>query len=203
MRLIYSVGSMTFDQVSYPAQAAPLHDAMQLFRAHDCLLILEGGADIHPRLYGEENLFSGVSVARDSREVALFRLAREYNVPILGLCRGHQLINAMMGGTLYQDLREQYRGNHPGIHNIIYTEAAIDTGFTEVMQSCPYGPFTVNSLHHQGIKDLAVGAEVLAYAPDGLVEAAIYHKERMLSTQWHPEFLDHIEMLAFVERLWF
>ena len=146
--------------------------------------IIPGGGDIDPLLYNEERI-TDMNLEDEKRvefDLALFHLAVKQGTPVLGICYGMQLINIAMGGTLYQDIGAQ-KGkaiNHRvGVHQI-----QVDDN--------PYvaaGRYEVNSSHHQAVKDIAVGLDSFAFAPDGVTEAFYYSlKHRfLLGVQWHPE----------------
>ncbi len=132
---------------------------------------------------------------RDRTEMYLLQQARAMDLPILGICRGLQVINVAMGGTLYEDIQEQrpgaiqhqYFGLRPRDHRAHLVEILPGSLLCDVLgQSTP----GVNSLHHQGIRELAPGLTASAYAPDGLVEAFEVPGSRFtLAVQWHPEWL--------------
>jgi putative glutamine amidotransferase len=157
-------------------------------------LLLTGGEDIHPSWYGAEAspLLSPPSRERDLFELALFAVARQRELPILGICRGIQLINVGLGGTLFQDLPTERPGavdHRPDTprdarsHRVRLqpgTRAAAALGTTSV---------TVNSSHHQAIKDLAPGLLATGWTDDELIEAAETPADGpwLLAVQWHPE----------------
>jgi putative glutamine amidotransferase len=158
-------------------------------------LVLEGGSDMWPGSYGEQPLrpeWNGDRV-RDDYEIALARAFTQRAKPVLGICRGLQVLNVAYGGTLYQDLALQrpgplfhrsaqlYDRNHHTVEIEPGTRlAALHPGVTTA---------TVNSVHHQGIKDLAAGFVVEARAPDGLIEAFRRSDGPYVAgVQWHPEF---------------
>lgn len=142
-------------------------------------LLLLGGGDIDPKLYGEKNNLSQTPSAwRDDIEWELLSRAKEYNVPTMGICRGHQMIAAAYGGTLYQDFGKQVGTNHHYEHRLV----AIKDPLARFLPTT-----TVNSLHHQSVKDVPPGFEVLARAADGIIEAI--GKDGVLGTQFHPEML--------------
>jgi putative glutamine amidotransferase len=169
-------------------------------------LILQGGADMSPRSYGEEPLrpeWQGDSL-RDAYEMELVHLCLARGRPILGVCRGTQVLNVALGGTLYQDLETQ----HPGhtAHRIwdIYDRHAHEVTFEpESWIARWYGGSNapgvrVNSVHHQGIRDLGRDLVVEARSvPDGVVEAIRYVPRGqepapfIYGVQWHPEFMQH------------
>ncbi len=168
-------------------------DVERLFRIMDGLL-LTGGQDVNPSLYGEENTAcKELCPARDELEKKLFNKAMSLDMPVFGICRGLQLINAVMGGTLYQDLPTQFTS--PNAENHLQSEP-YDASAHKVtlLQSSPLyalletEKLAVNSLHHQGIRTLAPGLLPSAISEDGLVEA-IYapHKTFVQAVQWHPE----------------
>jgi putative glutamine amidotransferase len=161
-------------------------------------LLLTGGVDIDPVLYGEERhaTVTAIEPERDVFEFALLRAAREARLPIFGICRGLQVMNVAFGGTLVQDIEAQAAGNLP--HTVptppcaIAHEVWISKGsrLWTLMQEKMVDADTcsVNSRHHQAIKNLAAGFEVTATAPDGVIEAIEYPNATFcLGVQWHPE----------------
>ena len=150
-------------------------------------LLLSGGVDLDPALYGEERLNDTVQVIpqRDDFELALFRAFWELNKPIFGICRGCQLVNVALGGTLYQDLVEQKGLNHsdPELRHEVQTEEDC------VLREFFGESFFTNSIHHQAVKDAAVGLRVTARSADGIVEAFEHESRSVLATQFHPERL--------------
>jgi len=157
-------------------------------------LVLSGGGDIAPYLYGESPS-AGVArmdSARDRWELALFSAARARGLPILGVCRGCQLVNAALGGTLYQDIKGQLplAGGHsfdmPMDEPAHYVDIVPDTRLAAMFGE---GRVLANSFHHQAVKDLAPGLVVSARAPDGVVEAveAVDREPFLVAVQFHPE----------------
>ena len=157
--------------------------------------LFTGGQDVQPLLYGEEKMpfCDEVCVQRDELESVLFQLACERDKPVFGICRGLQIMNALLGGTLYQDIPSQMEADKKIVHaqKAPYTipchrvELAGDSPLGKRLGS---GALMVNSLHHQGIKRLAEGLQASAMAEDGLVEAAYMpDKSFVTAVQWHPE----------------
>jgi putative glutamine amidotransferase len=157
-------------------------------------LILQGGADIHPSVYGEEPMptLGPVDAVRDTFELELLRAFVAAKKPIFGICRGLQLINVAHGGTLYQDLQHDGVAKHP------HTTEAYD-GHAHDLTFAPNswlgalyrdtGPLRVNSIHHQGIKRVGENLSVEAYSDDGVIEAVRGTGDSfILGVQWHPEF---------------
>jgi putative glutamine amidotransferase len=155
--------------------------------------LFTGGHDVSPSLYGEAPLLQcgAVCSARDRLEQLLFEEACRLDKPVLGICRGIQLINVLLGGTLYQDLPSQHPSpvNHHGsppydhpVHSVSIVEK------TPLYGLC--GPKAdVNSYHHQAIRDLAESLTPMAYADDGIIEAVYQKDARFLwAVQFHPEF---------------
>ncbi|MCC8107464.1 MAG: gamma-glutamyl-gamma-aminobutyrate hydrolase family protein [Planctomycetes bacterium] len=162
--------------------------------SHDGFLFT-GGHDVSPRLYGETALprCGPACDARDAMEKRLFFDAIGRDKPVFGICRGIQAINVFLGGTLYQDLPSQLNGSVAVGHKqsppydrpchpvaIAASPLRAIAGADEIL---------VNSYHHQGIKKLAPGLDVMATSADGLVEAVFMPGARfMWAVQWHPEF---------------
>jgi len=159
-------------------------------------LVLEGGSDVAPGSYGETPLQPkwGGDRVRDDYERALLAAFAERGKPVLGVCRGLQLINVAFGGTLLQDIDTQRPGavRHRDAaaydRNLHAVEFEPGTRLAQVFQGT--GSATVNSVHHQAIKDLAAGFVVEARCPaDGTIEAIRRPGgSYMVAVQWHPEF---------------
>lgn len=158
-------------------------------------LVLSGGADVDPPTYGDvlhDERWRGDPL-RDAFEIALYRAARAADKPVLGVCRGAQLINVAEGGTLWQDLRTLREGSLVHRDQEAYDrlghplELDVDTRLAPLFEG---EPLHVNSVHHQGVRELAPDARVLARAPDGVVEAfEISAAAWILAVQWHPEWM--------------
>lgn len=173
----------------------PAHDAPSVERlvglAHG--LLLSGGEDVHPSRYGQEPhpALGYTSPARDEMECAALRAAMRRELPVLAICRGVQLLNVVLGGTLFQDLPSQRPG--PIVHEQEapvgrrWHEAAVEpsSGLHRVFGAD--GLF-INSFHHQGIDRLAGGLEATVWAEDGLIEGVEARDYPwMYGVQWHPE----------------
>lgn len=145
-------------------------------------LILCGGNDIDPAYYNEE--FAGainIDEARDKAEMELFKKFLEAGKPILGICRGCQLINVAFGGSLHQNLDNAIEHKD----GVIHSAKAVEDSFVSKL----YGTeFSINSFHHQAVKECGQGLEIIATAFDGKTVEAIQHKELpVYGVQWHPE----------------
>ena len=159
--------------------------------------LFTGGHDISPEIYGEEPLDGLVFCCemRDEMETAVLSEALDADKPVLGICRGIQLINAALGGTLYQDIPSQCPSetehHQPKPYDRPIHDVAVTQG-TPLHECLQLDRLSVNSLHHQAVKTTAPGLEVMAVSPDGLVEALYMPKHRFLwAVQWHPEFSFH------------
>lgn len=166
---------------------------ISLMRGVDGLL-LSGGADIDAYYFNEENIpdLTDISPQRDLYEFALLRAAIDCGVPILGICRGCQLLNVALGGSLYQDLPSIYphdllkhsilTDRHLAVHDIDISEESI---LYKIIGKSRIG---VNSRHHQAIKDVAPSLKVSALSPDGVVEGIEgYPTHKIIALQCHPE----------------
>jgi putative glutamine amidotransferase len=158
-------------------------------------ILFSGGGDIHPQFYGAElhPLVSDVDLERDKLELALLEKSLQQRMPILGICRGFQLINIGLGGSLYEDIQEQkpqsdkhnYSSGWP--RDYLAHPVTLETG-NFLAKLIGQTQIEVNSLHHQGIRQLAAGLEVLGSAPDGILEAVqIKDYPYGVAVQWHPE----------------
>ena len=146
--------------------------------------ILSGGEDVNPAWYGEEVLNSTVECdfVRDRSDSLLLAAALSAGKPVLAICRGSQLANVFLGGSLYQDIPSQLPGNvgHSGKTHAIGLEP-------DCFLARLYGPdsLKVNSFHHQCVKDLGTGVKVTARSSDGVVEA--WEAPGITAVQFHPE----------------
>lgn len=162
-------------------------------------ILLTGGVDLDPALYGEEKLNDSVEITpiRDKSEYIVCELAAAKKLPMLGICRGVQLMNVFFGGTLYQDMPTQcpteirHRMEPPFNRLVHQCFAEKNTLLFEITQKEVFG---VNTSHHQAIKDAAPGFVVAGRSEDGVIEAIWNPQEKfMLGVQWHPERIWEIE----------
>jgi putative glutamine amidotransferase len=159
-------------------------------------ILFSGGADIGLNHFnGEPHPTVDVEVTRDAIELPLLRAAVDGNKPFLGICRGLQVMNVALGGTLYTHISDQYPNalQHSMPDELPRTYLAhpirIEEG-TRMFEILRSRLVQVNSLHHQGIKDLAPGLLATAYAPDGLIEGVEIPGHRFaVAVQWHPEWM--------------
>lgn len=160
-------------------------------------LVLTGGADVDPARYGEapHPKLGVVSDARDQWEIALVHAARRANLPLLAICRGAQILNVALGGTLIQDLPSQQPSaiNHdPDKPRNTRTHPVELPAETRLSRAVGLTNFDVNSVHHQAIGRVADQLRIVAVAPDGVIEGVETAAESpwwCVGVQWHPEDL--------------
>jgi gamma-glutamyl-gamma-aminobutyrate hydrolase PuuD len=201
--LLNSMGSLTFDQhivdsvdLRVYRRDADIDETFGQYQENG-ILLLEGGADISPSLYSEANRYSYPSGYRDEWEAKLYQAAHHYSIPIFGICRGHQLMAALNGGSLWQDINrdlqpEQYHGGGPLKLSGIFAEWYPDG-------------YTANSAHHQCVRRVPGNAVVVAVdaKDERIIEALDYPEDAMFSVQFHPEFMDDDKLLGHIVRYLF
>ncbi|MBZ0160211.1 MAG: gamma-glutamyl-gamma-aminobutyrate hydrolase family protein [bacterium] len=172
-------------------------------------LILTGGADIHPSFYGQIVLeqCGEIDEERDRFEVELIHAARSRDLPLLGICRGLQVINVALGGSLYQDL--SYRQETDSIHQslrerrgeLVHEVAIVES--SRLADILGIRKLDVTSTHHQIICNLAPGLTINAVAPDGVIEGIEDAGRFLLAVHWHPERMitRHPEQLELFQAL--
>lgn len=162
-------------------------------------LIIPGGDDVDPRFYNESPVKEIGFVDRefDLFEMDVYRKARERQIPIMGICKGEQLINVTEGGSLYQDIPTQLKGSQRVVHRkrvngstaLTYHNVDLERDST-LFKLFKSDRIKTNSFHHQGVKVLAPGFKAMARAEDGLIEAYESIKgSPVLAVQFHPELM--------------
>ncbi|MFP5323048.1 MAG: gamma-glutamyl-gamma-aminobutyrate hydrolase family protein [Acidimicrobiia bacterium] len=160
-------------------------------------LILSGGGDVAPERYGAERHpeVAGVHEDRDAWEVALIAQARQRELPVLAICRGLQILNVALGGTLIQHLPEHEIGRaDPHLVPDRFDEGAHRVQITagsRLAKVLDQDQVVVNTLHHQAIDRCADELTVVGHDQHGLIEAAEHPHEPLLGVQWHPELIVH------------
>jgi putative glutamine amidotransferase len=163
----------------------------------DALVVTGGGFDVDPKLFGAASTHKTVTLkeGRTQFEWAVTKAMLDRDKPVLGICGGEQLINVILGGTLIQHIEDEVAGNvlheqpnprdEPG-HLVRVTPGTLLHRLTGADQ------LSVNSAHHQAVKDVGPEVDVNAVAPDGVIEGIESKRHRFcLGVQWHPEFLIH------------
>jgi putative glutamine amidotransferase len=156
-------------------------------------IIITGGRDIYPAIYGKANEIEKCGKFdryRDTLELKMINYAKNNQVPLLGICRGHQMLNVAMGGSLYTDIPTDIKNNvthrnssNPPTHKIKFEKNSLLHKITSV-KKCK-----VNSYHHQCVDKLGENLSVLTQTSDGVIESIYYNKKEWvaLGVQWHPE----------------
>ena len=178
----------------YLDQITDIESAKQVLATVDAV-ILTGGEDVDPALYGEElsPLTEELNEVRDISDYNLLKAAIEMDMPLVATCRGMQMLNTVQGGTLYQDLFTEYDTdiNHrdPLLNDFTYHEVTIEDGNIIADAMGGAGTYTVNSWHHQGIDTLGQGLKVVATAVDGMIEGIVLEDATYIyGVQFHPEW---------------
>jgi putative glutamine amidotransferase len=157
-------------------------------------ILLSGGGDIHPKFYGKEEevpLCKGIDLKRDEMELQLIDLAFQENIPLLGICRGQQILNVTFKGSLHADISASgvssagHFNDKDVFHPVTVVRDSLLSRITKVTTGI------VNSSHHQAVAGLAEGFSVSAFSDDGIIEAIEYTGPKnhgfCLAVQWHPE----------------
>jgi putative glutamine amidotransferase len=183
-----------------PVILPPQRDTLDQLMAVIDGLILSGGPDVDPVRYGDDYVHPatyGIDPERDQFEIDLFNAALNQDIPVFGICRGVQVMNVALGGTLIQDVATE----HPGAANIGHRQherglensavghdvSAVDFTPLPIFENNDLG---VNSFHHQAIRDLAPDLVPVAYSPDQLIEAVVMRgNSEVFGVQWHPELM--------------
>lgn len=165
-------------------------------------LLLSGGVDIDPTLFGEEPIpgLGEIMPERDALESALIIRSLKLDLPILAICRGIQMLNVAAGGNMYQDIYNQksnllqHSQRAPRTHLSHFVQIKKDSLLHSITGT---DNFKVNSFHHQAVKDPAPGFIISAISSDGVVEAIESQQHKyVVGVQWHPEFLTTIDEVS-------
>jgi putative glutamine amidotransferase len=159
------------------------------------VLVTGGAFDIPPEAYGEAAR-EGLGTLKEGRtafEAALMRGALKRNMPVLGICGGMQLLNVVLGGTLFQDIGREVQGarEHEQKHDRTQPQHPVEVkNGTQLAEAIGHGQLMVNSTHHQAVRKVGKDVTICAVAPDGVVEAIESTAHGFaLGVQWHPEYM--------------
>jgi len=168
-------------------------------------ILLSGGGDVDPRFYNEKpsEWSKSINPLRDSFEIELVKRAVKMKLPVLGICRGIQVLNVALGGTLIQDIKNKLKSSVP--HTLVGVLSSQRAHLIKVVPGSKLArilgveELKVNSSHHQAVKELGEGLRAVAHAPDGVIEAVESVGDNyILGVQWHPErILDDIQLRLF------
>ena len=195
--------------VVIPPQAGNIEEIISIVDG----LLISGGGDIRPDRYGDGDVHEttyGIHDGRDELEIALVREATSRDIPMLCICRGIQVLNVALGGTLIQDVADQYstqiehRQQKNGIRKEDPSHVVTVTPGTLLARTYDADEINVNSFHHQAIRELAPDLEINGVSPDEVVEGVSHPGSSwILGVQWHPEmmFREHPEHLKPFEAL--
>jgi putative glutamine amidotransferase len=154
-------------------------------------LVVAGGEDVDPRRYGAVpgSATTQLDPERDAHESALISAALERELPLLGICRGHQLLNVVLGGTLIAHLALDRGEAHGQLAYPLHTRVhGLRIASGDPLRTWLGADVLVNSFHHQAVDEPGAGVRIVATAPDGVCEA-LRAGPRALGVQWHPEYL--------------
>ncbi len=187
---IFNVGAIP---LILPYTDKPTNEIISTYINKVDALLLSGGIDPDPLIWGEEAVpgMGRIDPLRDEFELKLIKKARKSSLPQLGICRGCQLINVALGGSIIQDFAAEekeylkHRQDAPRWYPTHTIEIKYNTILNRIF--APQKNIRVNSLHHQGIKELAPGLKVSATAKDGVIEAFEDESGKIMGVQWHPE----------------
>jgi len=187
-RMVYAVEAAGGEVVAldYPLDISVLEKVLPGLDG----LILAGGPDMHPRYFMQElDPHCGkIDEERDELEIYLMKWAMERDIPLLGVCRGMQVINIALGGDIFQDIVYSKGLIHRQDSDMTYFHDVIIEEGTLLRSLIPSQRYPVNSYHHQAVDRVADGLIVSAAAPDGIIEAIERPASRfLLGVQWHPE----------------
>ena len=152
-------------------------------------IIISGGDDIHPSLYGGDAMAkANYDQPRDELEAELIHYALQHGLPMLGICRGSQLINVALNGSLHGDIRQQ-RSNTSNFGTILPRKTALLESGSGLAKLVETNVLRINSLHHQAVEKTGDGLVVAALDLDHFIQAVECQQRNIIGVQWHPEYL--------------
>jgi putative glutamine amidotransferase len=155
-------------------------------------LIVGGGDDIDPKYYeGETNNKDKIDIKRDQLEIDWIKKALKKTIPLIGICRGAQLINVVSGGSLFQDIRtlRQHTYNRPGLLPTKQVQVSKGSLLASILNT---RHLRVNSLHHQSIRMTGANLKVVGWDLDNITQAIESKEDNIIGLQWHPEYLIYL-----------
>lgn len=171
-------------------------DSLDYYLSRCSGVVIGGGNDVNPAIYGMEekkNLCGDFDMRRDTLEVKMIKYGIKNKIPTLGICRGHQILNVAMGGTLILDIPTQVKTEVKHRNYIKYAHKAILKKGTYMQKVVGLESFNVNSLHHQAVDKISEYFEPFAFSEDGIMEGIeikeSYKHPFAVGVQWHPELL--------------
>jgi putative glutamine amidotransferase len=183
-------GEAGWDVVRLAAGDIGVHALLRATEDADAIVIM-GGEDVSPEFYGGGIGYQGESAhfpTADEGQIALVTRALLLGTPLLGICRGAQIINVALGGTLHQHLDEGELHRNAGVPiTEVMHDHEVEIDATSELARALGGFTSVRSAHHQAIDRLGDGLTVVATAPDGVIEAVEHESASILGVQWHPE----------------
>ncbi|WP_200763563.1 gamma-glutamyl-gamma-aminobutyrate hydrolase family protein [Nitrosophilus alvini] len=154
-------------------------------------LVISGGIDISPSVYGKKTEIAKTDPKRDAMEMKLLENALKRNIPVLGICRGMQMINVFYGGTLHLEIHELDL-NRPHPKTPLPKKKIFINPHTKLREILKVDECSVNALHHQAIEKIAPKLIAAAHDENGITQAIEHQNERfVMGVQWHPEFLPY------------
>jgi len=198
MRLPYSYIDSVIKSGGVPLGIAVLNDDAYIDEVLNVIdgLLIPGGDDVNPKLYNEETTpyTKGIDDELDAFQIKLIQKALDRGTPILGICRGHQIINVALKGSLYQDISEMKESAniiHDQLKNgYTYEQTVHEVHFEKnsLLEKIYGEKMNINSFHHQVLKQLGNGLQAIGYTEDGVIEAIVSQNHPfVLGVQWHPE----------------
>lgn len=186
-----TVMRLGWDPLLVPTAEVPTADTLAAARAAD-LVLLMGGEDVDPRLYGDKVDYPGSGhhePRTDSTHIAVVLEALQHRKPVLGICRGLQVINVALGGTLVQHLPTVSNHRGPSAADA-FVKTSVQLEPDEDLVRDVDAALPVLCTHHQAVEVLGSGLRVAARAPDGVIEAVVHESAPITGVQWHPEHPD-------------
>lgn len=193
-RYIAWLQSLDSNLVIHDLYGVPFAEAMQIVERADGL-VLSGGADVHPGRYGREADSSRcvINLERDTLEFAAIELSLKRELPIFAICRGEQILNVALGGTLIVDIPQDHDTiiNHSCPDKFAMCHKVSIIKGSQIYEINKEEWNEVNSSHHQAVEKLGVGLKATSFSPDGVIESYEWEnpsgKPYMMAVQWHPE----------------